>query len=233
MPNDKYTYNKALQEIKKHRNKKNLECMAHFGMKSQGRLGLSMVQMRKIAKAIGKNHELALKLYDSGFVEGRIIAALIDKPDKVTKAQMDKWVRKLTSWDDTDQVCMNLFDRTPHGLAMIKKWYKSDQEFVKRSAYSTIAAMAVHDKNSSDDFFIQLFPILKTGATDERNFVKKAVNWALRQIGKRNLFLLNEATKFAKDLKKLDSKNARWIANDALREFSNPKIIARIKKKNN
>jgi 3-methyladenine DNA glycosylase AlkD len=231
MTKSKYSYNKALQEIKKHQNKKNLEGMARFGMSSQGRLGLSMVQMRKIAKDIGTNHQLALELFDSGFVEGRIIAALIDEPEKVTKAQMDKWVKQLTSWDDTDQVCMSLFDRTPHALEMIKKWHRSDDEFVKRSAYSTIAAMAIHDKKSPDYFFDKFFPILKAGATDERNFVKKAVNWALRQIGKRNLSLLNKTTKFAQDLKKLDSKSAHWISNDALREFSNPKIIARVKQR--
>lgn len=227
----KYTYTKALKEIKKHQNEKNLEGMARFGMSSKDRFGLSVITMREIAKKIGRDHELALKLYNSGYVEGRIIAALIDEPDKVTKRQMDNWVKKLSSWDDTDQVCMNLFDKTPYVLDMIKKWHKSPEEFIKRSAYALIASLAIHDKKAPDEYFIKLFPIIKKGAIDERNFVKKAVNWALRQIGKRNLKLNKQAIKLAEEIRSIDSKSARWIANDAIRELKDEKIINRLKNK--
>lgn len=227
----KYTYTRTIQVLKKYQNRKNLAGMARFGMTPDGRLGLSVVTMRKIAKDIGKDHNLALKVYNSGYVEGRIVAALIDEPEKVTKKQMNDWVQKLNSWDDTDQLCMNLFDKTSYALEMIKKWHKSPKEFVKRSAYSLIASLAVHDKNAPNSKFIKLFPIIKKGSSDERNFVKKAVNWALRQIGKRNLKLNKEALKLAYQIKKLDSPSSRWIANDAIRELENKKTIKRLKEK--
>ncbi len=235
MPENKpFTLIQALKQIKKYQNKDHLAGMVRFGMNPKNRLGLSVIQMRKIAKDIGKNHALALKLYDRNLVEGRIIAALIDEPAKVTKAQMNKWVKSLTSWDDTDQVCMNLFDKTPHAPDMIEKWHKSKYEFVKRSAYSLIASLAIHDKDLSDDFFIKkMFPIIKYGALDDRNFVKKAASWALRQIGKRNLNLNKQALNLADDLMKTNSQSSRWIGKDALKELKDKKVIYRISNKKN
>ena len=224
-----YSVNQIIKELKSKSNPKNLAGMARFGIVGQKRLGLSVPDMRSIAKKIGKDHELAIKLWKTGYAEAKIISAFIDDPEKLTEKQMDSWVKDMDSWDITDQVCMNLFDRSPVVLKKIKDWSRSNKEFIKRSAYALIASLAIHNKEASDDYFIKLFPIIKKGVTDERNFVKKAVNWALRQIGKRNLKLNKQVISLAKEIRKIDSKSAHWIANDAIRELEDEKVLARLK----
>jgi 3-methyladenine DNA glycosylase AlkD len=204
--------------------------MARFGIVGEGRLGVSVPELRKLAKEIGKDHGLALKLWKTGIPDAMLLAGMVDDPEKVTEKQMDEWVKDFKSWDVCDQACCNLFDRVPFTVKKINQWAKSDKEFVRRAAFATIAGVAWHDKEAPDKDFIRFFLLMKKAATDERNFVRKAVNWALRNIGKRNLRLNREAIKLAKEIQKLDSKAARWIAADAIRELESPAVQRRLRK---
>ena len=206
-----------------------LQGMAKYGMTVEQRLGVSVPDMRKLAKEIGRNHKLALDLWRTGIAEARIVAAMIGDPAKLTEEQMDDWVKGINSWDVCDQVCMNLFEKNELAWKKIIDWSEREEEFVKRTAFSLIACLAWHDKKASNDKFIELFPVIIRGATDERNFVKKAVNWAFRNIGKRNLKLNKAAINTAKEIKRLDSKAARWVAADALRELESESIQKRLK----
>ena len=187
--------------------------------------------MRKIAKSIGKNHQLALDLWDTGVPEGMIVAGMIAEPEKLTEQQMEAWVVDINSWDICDQVCMNLFEKSPLAEVKIFEWSVREEEFVKRTSYALIACLAWHDKQAGDEQFINYFPLIVAGSTDERNFVKKAVNWALRNIGKRNQNLNSESIQVARQIQEIDSKSARWIASDALRELESEKIQERLRKK--
>jgi 3-methyladenine DNA glycosylase AlkD len=207
-----------------------LEGMAKYGMTVEQRLGVSVPDMRKLAKEIGRDHKLALDLWRTGIAEARIVAAMIDDPAKLTDEQMEDWVKGINSWDVCDQVCMNLFEKSQLAWKKIVDWSEREEEFVKRTAFSLIACLAWHDKKASDEKFIELLPIIIREATDERNFVKKAVNWALRNIGKRNLKLNEAAINTAKEIKRLDSKAARWIASDAIRELESDAIQSRLRR---
>jgi 3-methyladenine DNA glycosylase AlkD len=206
-----------------------LKGMAKYGMTVEQRLGVSVPDMRKLAKEIGRDHKLALELWRTGIAEARIVAALVGDPDKLTEEQMEDWVKGINSWDVCDQACMNLFEKNHLAWKKIVDWSEREEEFVKRTAFSLIACLAWHDKKASDEKFIELLPVIIRGATDERNFVKKAVNWALRNIGKRNLNLNKAAINTAKEIKHLDSKAARWIASDAIRELESEGIQKRLK----
>jgi len=205
--------------------------MARYGIKPDGRLGVSVPYMRKLAKEIGRDHGLALELWQTGIAEARIMAALVDEPDKLTEQQMEEWVRDIDSWDVCDQVCLNLFEKSPLAWKKVRDWFEREEEFVKRTAFSLIACLAWHNKTAGDDKFIELLPIIKRGATDERNFVKKAVNWALRTIGKINPNLNRAAITTAREIQKLDSKAARWIAADAIRELESQAVQRRLTKR--
>jgi len=206
-----------------------LKGMAKYGMTVEQRLGVSVPDMRKLAKEIGRDHKLALDLWRTGIAEARIVAALVGDPDKLTEEQMEDWVKGINSWDVCDQVCMNLFEKNQLAWKKIVDWSEREEEFVKRTAFSLIACLAWHDKKASDEKFIELFPVIIRESTDERNFVKKAVNWALRNIGKRNLNLHRAAINAAKEIQRLDSKAARWIASDAIRELESESIHKRLK----
>ena len=207
-----------------------LKGMAKYGMAVEQRLGVSVPDMRKLAKEIGKDHKLALDLWRTGIAEARIVAAMVDEPAKLTEEQMEGWVKGIDSWDVCDQVCMNLFEKNQLAWKKIIDWSEREEEFVKRTAFSLIACLAWHDKKASDEKFIELLPVIIRGATDERNFVKKAVNWALRNIGKRNLNLNRAAINTAKEIQRLDSKAARWVAADALRELESDAIQSRLRR---
>jgi 3-methyladenine DNA glycosylase AlkD len=208
-----------------------LEGMARFAIVGEGRLGVSVPEMRKLAKEIGKDHRLALELWKTGIPEAKIVAGMIGEPEKLTEKQMEDWVKDFDSWDVCDQVCMNLFEKSPLALKKIHDWSNREEEFVKRTAYALIACLGWNDKEAEDEVFIRLFPVIKQGATDGRNFVKKAVNWALRNIGKRNIRLNKAAIKLAKEIQKMDSRAARWIAADAIRELKSEGVEKRLKKK--
>jgi 3-methyladenine DNA glycosylase AlkD len=207
-----------------------LEGMAKFGIAIEGRLGVSVPDMRKLAKEIRKDHKLALELWKTGIAEARMVAAMVDDPDKLTEEQMEDWVKDINSWDVCDQVCMNLFEKNQLAWKKIIDWSARKEEFVKRTAFSLIACLAWHDKKTNDEKFIELLPVIIRGATDERNFVKKAVNWALRNIGKRNLNLNEAAINTAKEIQRIDSKAARWVAFDTLRELQSEAVQARLRK---
>jgi 3-methyladenine DNA glycosylase AlkD len=221
----------VIKKLKAKARPEQLEGMARYAIVGEGRLGVSVPEMRKIAKDSGKNHGLALELWETGIPDARIVAGMVGESDKLTEKQMEDWVKDFDSWDVCDQVCMNLFDRSPLVVKKIHDWADREEEFVKRAAFALIASLAIHDKKAEDKKFINLFPVIKDGATDERNFVKKAVNWALRNIGKKNPSLNKAAIKLAKEIKQMDSKAARWIANAALRELESDAVQHRLIKK--
>jgi 3-methyladenine DNA glycosylase AlkD len=225
------TVAEVLEQLRSKAKADQLEGMARFAIVGEQRLGVSVPDMRKIAKGIGKDHQLALELWDTGIPEGMIVAGMIAEPDKLTDQEMETWVVKIDSWDVCDQVCMNLFEKTPLAERKIYQWSEREEEFVKRAAYALIACLAWHDKDASDEAFTKYFPVIVAGATDERNFVKKAVNWALRNIGKRNQKLNQAAIQVAYQIQELDSKSARWIAADAIRELESEKVQERLGKK--
>ena len=220
----------VLDQLREKGSAENVEGMGRYAIASDGRLGVSMPDIRKIAKTTGKDHELALELWESGIAEARIAACLIDVPGEVTNAQMDEWVVDFNSWDVCDQVCLNLFDKTQFAEQKIREWSMTEEEFVKRAAYALIAGVAWHDKQATDEQFTEYLPVIKSGATDDRKFVKKAVSWALRHIGKRNLELNKAAIQTAMEIQQIDSKAARWIASDVIRELESEKIQARLGK---
>jgi 3-methyladenine DNA glycosylase AlkD len=218
----------VLIKLKKLSNPKSLEGMARFGIRPNKALGISIPDLRKLAKEIGKNHKLALLLWKSGVHEARILAGLIDEVDKVTEKQMDSWIKGFDSWDVCDLVCANLFDKTPFAFKKAIEWTKRKKEFEKRAGFALIACLAWHDKEAGDNKFIKFFPAIKKESVDERNYVKKAVNWALRQIGKKNKNLNKEAVKLALVIQKIESRSARWIASDALRELKSEAVQKRL-----
>jgi len=224
-------YEEILKRLNSLANPENVAGMTRFGINPKGTLGISLYTLRPMAKEIGKDHKLARQLWKSGIHEARILAGMVDEPEKVTEKQMESWVRDIDSWDVCDQVCSNLFDKTSFAYDKAVEWSSRKEEFVKRSGFVLMACLAVHDKKADNEVFESFFPIIKREAHDERNFVKKAVNWALRQIGKRNLALNRKAVKAAKEIQKMDSKSARWIASDALRELTGEKVQKRLKKK--
>lgn len=223
-------YNQIIKKLKSMSNKKNVDGMARYGINPKNNLGISIYKLRPLAKEIGKNHQLSLKLWESGIHDARLLAVFIDEPEKVTEDQMDSWANDFDSWDVCDQTCTSLFDLTPFAWKKAFEWSENNNEFVKRGAFSLIAGLAVHDKKADDSKFETFLPIIKKESIDERNYVKKAVNWALRNIGKRNLNLNKKAIEIAKEIQKINSKSAKWIANDAIRELTNEKIQKRVKK---
>ncbi|MFH1249331.1 MAG: DNA alkylation repair protein [archaeon] len=224
-------YNEIILQLKSMKNQRNIEGMARFGINSKNTLGISIPFLRETAKKIGKDHLLAFRLWGSNIHEARILAALIDDPKCIEEKQMELWVSDFDSWDICDQTCMNLFDKTPFAYKKAIEWSNRKEEFVKRAAFALMAVLAVHDKSASDDKLLQFLSIIKRESTDERNFVKKAVNWALRQIGKRNANLNRKAIATANDVMKINSKSARWIASDALKELESIAVKSRLKAK--
>jgi 3-methyladenine DNA glycosylase AlkD len=203
--------------------------MARYGISTDNTLGVSMPALRALAKEIGRDHELALSLWSSGIHEARILAGLIDDPRLVTETQMEQWVADFDSWDVCDQVCSNLFDATPFAYEKAVTWACRKEEFVKRAGFVLMAALSVHDKKAGDDVFEPFFALIVRESTDGRNFVKKAVNWAVRQIGKRNALLNARAIAVAEEVQMVDAPSARWIAADALRELTGEKVQSRLK----
>ncbi len=219
----------VLESLRSLSNPDAVSSMARFGIKADKAFGVSVPALRKLARSIGKDHTLAQGLWDSGLHEARELATMIADPKQVTEDLMERWVKDIDSWDVCDHCCGNLWDKTPFAYRKAREWSRQPEEFVKRAAFSMMAALAVHDKAASDNAFIKFLPMIKRESTDERNFVKKAVNWALRQIGKRNRNLNRQAIKTACEIQKLNSKSARWIAADALRELTNEKVQSRIR----
>ncbi len=225
------TYTEILRKMKSYYNPRNLAGMARFGINVKKAYGVPTPALRRMARDIGRNHALAERLWASGIHDAKSLAALVDNPTEVTEEQMERWARDFDSWDIVDGCVNNLFRKTPFAYAKAKEWTSREEEYIKRAGYVMMACLAVHDKAAADSVFERFLRIIKRGATDERNFVKKAVNWALRQIGKRNLQLRERAIKAATEIQKLDSSAGRWIAADALRELTSAKTVDMIRKR--
>lgn len=207
-------------ELKKLGKEENRAGMARFGIETDKALGISVTELRKFGRPYRKNHQLALELWRTGIHEAQQLANIIDDPAQVTEAQMEEWVKDFDSWDVCDGACTGLFDKTSLARQKIGEWSQREPEFEKRAAFALLAGLAWHSTDEPDQTFVDFLPLIKREATDERNFVKKAVNWALREIGKRNKQLNQAALQTAEEIKQLDSKSARWIAADAIRELS-------------
>jgi 3-methyladenine DNA glycosylase AlkD len=224
------TVENVLAQLKAHANPKNVEGMARCGITAKKAFGVSAPVLRDLAKQVGKDHKLAGALWKKEILEARVLAAFIDEPERVTPAQMDRWVKDFDSWAVCDGVCLHLFVKTSHAHKKAIQWSRDEREFVKRAGFTMMACLAVHDKKASDKEFEKCFTLIHRAAVDESNFVKKAVNWALRQIGKRNQSLNSKAIRLAKVIRKLESKSARWIAADALRELTSGAVQKRLKR---
>ena len=221
----------VLDVLKNLSDPRNVEGMSRFGIKSAVVLGVPKPALRGIAKDLGKDHHLAQQLWASGVHEARILASMVDDPKKVTGAQMESWANDLDNWDICDQCCLNLFWKTAFAYEKAGEWSANDKEFVKRASFVLMASLAIHDKKEGDAAFGRFLTIVKREAADDRNYVRKAVNWALRQIGKRNAGLRHKAIEVALELQQAESKNARWIGSDALRDLSSEAVRDRVKSK--
>jgi len=217
-----------LSYFKSLENPANIEGMRRFGIVAEKVYGVNIPVIRKLAKEFKYNHKLAKELWKTKIHEARILAFLIDDPAEVNIQQMEKWVSEINSWDICDGCMSNLFDKTPVAYSKAVEWSKRKEEFVKRAGFVLMATLSVHDKKAENSRFEKFLPIIEKEAKDERNFVKKAVNWALRQIGKRNSYLHKEAIKTAERIQKHNYKSAKWIAADALRELKNEKVKTRL-----
>ena len=219
----------VLRELRSQAEAQDPKSVASLGLATGNRLGVPVPALRVIAKRIGPDHRLALALWGTGFAEARILASRIDEPALVDEAQADRWAGDFDAWDVCDQVCQNLFDHAPWAWRKIDAWAERDEEFVRRAAFVLVACRAKRDRAADDARFIGLFPLLLRGANDERNFVRKAVSWALRNIGKRNRRLNRAAIGFAADIRALDTPAAKWIASDALRELESAAVRQRLR----
>ena len=226
--NKQHDVKSVIKRLKSLSNPRAVEGMVKYGINPEKNLGISIPDLRKAAKEIGRDHELALDLWETGIHDARILAGMIDEPGKVTEKQMEKWVSGFDSWDVCDGVCMNLFRSLPVAYEKAVEWSNRSGEFVKRAGFALMAVLAVGDKKAKDEKFTKFLPYIIRESTDGRNYVKKAVNWALRQIGKRNLNLNGTAIKAGEEIYKIDSGSARWIASDALRELKSEKVKMRL-----
>ena len=202
--------------------------MARFGIDTTTALGVSVTSLRQLAKPLRRDHQLALDLWDTGVHEARLLATMIDDPHEVTTAQMEGWAAGFNSWDLVDQCCGNLFDKTPFARSKALEWSVRSEEFVKRAGFALMACLAVHDKQAADEDFTPFFERIEAEANDARNFVKKAVNWALRQIGNRNAALNERAIQTGLRVQQIGSPPARWIASNALRELRSEAVQRRL-----
>jgi len=202
--------------------------LARFGITANKAFGVSLANIHVLAKRLGRNHALAAALWDTGWYEARLLTSFVDEPARVTPAQMDRWCRDFDNWGICDTVCFHLFDRTPHAWAKVAQWSGQRDEFGKRAAFALLASLAGHDKSAGVEPFVQSLLLIERAATDERNFVKKGVSWALRRIGRRNAALHAAAVRVARRLADSPQAAARWVGKDALRELTSPAVIRRL-----
>jgi 3-methyladenine DNA glycosylase AlkD len=210
---------------------RNIAGLARYGIQARKAFGVSAPNLRRLARDIGRNHRLALALWKTGIHDARHLAAMIAEKEKVTPAQMERWARDFDSWDVVDGCCCHLFVYTPHAWSKAVAWCRREEEFVRRAGFALMAYLAVHDKAAADKNFLLLLSVIERTAHDERNFVKKAVNWALRQIGKRNVRLNRAAIACAQRIRQQEFRAARWIAADALRELESAAVQRRLRGK--
>lgn len=221
----------ALDLLKSHSTRAAFDALARYAIPSDRAFGVAMRDVQSVAKRLGRDHKLAAKLWATGWYEARLLASYVDDPACVTSTQMDRWCREFDNWAVCDTVCYALFDRTPHAWGRVEKWSGRNEEFIKRAAFALLWGLTVHDKEADDDRFVQGLSFIERAATDERHFVKKAVNMALRAIGKRNPSLNVEASAAAKRLAASPDAVARWVGKDALRELDSPALAQRLARK--
>jgi len=218
----------AIAWLKRHSTKRTREGMARYGIPSNNAFGVPVGTIQQLAKRLGRNHELAGALWDTGWYEARMLSSFVDEPARVTPAQMDRWCRDFDNWGICDTVCFALFDRTPHAWKKVAEWCDRREEFVKRAAFALLWGLTVHDKHADDEPFAQGLLFIERAANDERYLVKKSVNMALRAIGKRNPALNAAAVTVARRLADSPQAAARWVGKDALRELTSPAVIRRL-----
>jgi len=202
--------------------------MARYGIVADKVFGVSMGTMQSLAKELGRDHDLALALWDTRWYEARMLTAFVDEPERVTASQMDRWARDFDNWAICDTLCFKLFDRTPYAWRKVEQWSKRRDEFVKRAAFALLASLALHDKKALDAPFLESLELIEREATDERNFVKKGVSWALRSIGHRNHALHVASLDLAKRLAKSSDPTTRWTGKDALKDLMRPAVKKRV-----
>ena len=231
-PSGTMSVGEVLISLEKLSNKRIREQMGpRFGIYVKQAYGISMADIQKLARTIGRDHELALALWETGWYEARLLAAFVDEPAKVTSAQMDRWCRDFDNWGVVDTICFKLFDQTPHAFSKVVQWSKRKPEFERRAAFVLIACLAAHDKEAPTEAFRRCFPLIEKGAGDDRNFVKKGVSWALRMVGRRNLELHNAAVDLAQRLSTSSQSSERWIGKAALKELTSPAVVSRFKER--
>lgn len=221
----------VLTWLESHGSHTNREGMARFGIVSAHVYGISVATLRAHAKVLGKSHALALALWETGSHEARMLAAFVDEPALVTSTQMNAWCRDFDNWALCDTVCFHLFDRSPLAYGKVESWARRRAEFEKRAGFALLASLALHDKRADDARFIPTFDLVKQAAKDERNFVKKAVSWALKGVGQRSTALHTRAVALARELAASSERTERWIGKDALRDLTEDKTLARLKRR--
>jgi 3-methyladenine DNA glycosylase AlkD len=211
----------ALESLERMSTQRDRDNLARFGIEATNPLGVSMSNIQLLAKRLGRSHELAAALWDTNVYEARMLTSFVDEPERVTATQMDRWCRDFDNWGICDTLCFKLFDQTPHAWAKVAQWGVQRDEFVKRAAFALLASLAGHDKRATNEQFLETLPLIERAATDERNFVKKGVSWALRTLGRRNAVLNEAAVAVAKRLAASPEPAARWIGKGALKELTN------------
>jgi len=216
-----------LATLEQRRSKRNREGMARYGIVAEKSFGVSVETLKSLGKQYGRDHALAVALWNSGWYEARMLTPFIDEPERVTAAQMDRWAKAFDNWAICDALCFHLFDRTPHAWAKIAAWSRRREEFIKRAGFALLASLALHDRKTGDAPFKKSLAIIERGAADDRNFVKKGVSWALRSVGHRSPALLTASIALAKKLALSSDAAPRWIGKDALRDLSRPMVKKR------
>ena len=227
---NKITVKEVLASLEKLSNKRiRDELMPHYGIHTEKAFGIGMANIHQLARTIGRNHELALSLWQTGWYEARLLAAFVDDPAQVTAAQMDQWCRDFDNWGVVDTICFKLFDQTPHAFSKVVQWSKRKAEFEKRAAFALLASLSLHDKTAPAEAFKRCLPLIEKAASDDRNFVKKGVSWALRTVGRRDVELHREAVELARRLSASSEKSERWIGKGALKELTSAPVLSRLR----
>ena len=225
------TAKSALTELKRLSSKTYRDGMARYGLPMDRAMGVPVGAIQKLGKRIGKDHKLAVALWNSGWYEARMLTAYVSDPAALTPAQMDRWCKQFDNWGICDTLCFALFDKSPHAWKKVHAWAKKKSEFERRASFALLASLAGHDKDSPDDRFLKTLPLIQKAASDDRNFVKKGVSWALRGIGHRSLGLHTAAVSLATQLSKSQDATERWLGKDVLRDLRRPAVIARLKRR--
>jgi 3-methyladenine DNA glycosylase AlkD len=219
----------AIESLEQMGTKHDYDNLSRFGITANKAFGVSVANIRLLAKRLGRSHELAAKLWDTGWYEARMLTSFVDEPARVTPTQMDRWCRDFDNWGITDTLCFHLFDRTPHAWAKVAQWSDKRAEFVKRASFALLASIALHDKKAPDDPFLESLTFIERAAPDDRNFVKKGVSWALRSVGRRNAALHEASVALSQRLVASSEPAARWIGKDAVKELTSPAVLRRLK----